>query len=112
MMKNALNDFDNIKIFLYKIENIKELINCILENGAYSNSNYNRQMSKKSHNYTEFEGKLVTLGFRFKKCYGEKMQKALFGMITEDKEFLEYLKINDQALYYMVEEMCKIDTRL
>lgn len=91
----------------HKINVVKGLMNKILENGAYSTINYERQMSKKSKNYNEFEKKLVTMGYKFKKYYGEKLQRELFDYISQDKEFLENLKSNDMELYTEIMDLMK-----
>jgi hypothetical protein len=98
-MGSGKKAYKNSSVETHKISIVKELMNKILENGAYSTINYERQMSKKSKNYNEFEKKLVTMGYRFKKYYGEKLQKQLFNYISQDKEFLDYLKSNDMELY-------------
>lgn len=94
----------------YSLVKIKEVVNCILEHGAYSDKNYEVQMAKKSKNYNENEKLLVTMSYKFKKFEGEKLQKDLFEFLSSNKEFLDYLKMNDLELYYEVEKMMKHDT--
>lgn len=86
---------------------IKETLNCILENGAYSDKNYQSQMNKKSDNYNEKEKLLVNMGYRYKQFQGEKMQDELFEQLISDKEYIEHLKINDNCLYETIMEYYK-----
>lgn len=106
-MGSSKKAYKSSSVETHKITIVKELMNKILENGAYSTINYERQMSKKSKNYNEFEKKLVTMGYRFKKYYGEKLQKQLFNYISQDKEFLDYLKSNDMELYTDIMDLMK-----
>jgi hypothetical protein len=82
-----------------KINHIKESLNCILENGAYSDKNYQNQMNRKSDNYNEKEKLLVTMGYRYKQFNGEELQNQLFNEMINDKKYMEHLKINDKNLY-------------
>jgi hypothetical protein len=93
----------------YSLVKIKEVVNCILEHGAYSDKNYEMQMSKKSKNYNENEKLLVTMSYKFKKFEGEKLQKELFEFLSKNVEFLEYLKTNDLDLYYEIQKLIKHD---
>jgi len=95
-----------------RINSIKEDINCILENGAYSDKNYQSQMNKKSDNYNEFEKSLVTISYRNKQFLGKKLQKEVFESLYNDKEFLDYLKINDIGTYEMIMRMKELAERL
>jgi len=101
------NNKKNKDIHLNSLVKVKEVMNSILENGAYSDKNYERQMTKKFKNYNENEKLLVTLSYRFKKFEGEQLQKQLFKYITENKDFIEYLKINDINLYNQISELIK-----
>ena len=95
-----------------KIYYIKNSINCILENGAYSDKNYQCQMNKKSDNYNEFEKQLVTLAYKQKKMLGIELQKEIFEYLSNDEQLIEYLKTNDTSALEMLKEMKKNAKRL
>ena len=89
----------------YKLNRVKELSNLILENGAYSDSNYQRQMTKKGKNYNELEKMIILATYKYKKYYGEKLQEELIELIITDEELLEHLKATDIETYKIVIEM-------
>jgi hypothetical protein len=91
----------------FKLNRVKELSNLILENGAYSDSNYQRQMTKKGKNYNELEKTIVLATYKYKKFYGEKLQEELIELLITDKELLEHLKATDMETYEIVMEMRK-----
>ena len=84
------------------IYDVKKLLNCILENGAYSVSNENRQMVEKSDNYNGFEKVLVQVSWRFRSFVGRKMQGELLDIFRGDKDFLDELKHNDPELFSLL----------
>lgn len=103
---SGYNNKDNkILSFIYKIEDIKNAVNCILENGAYSDKNFESQMSKKSKNYTVVESDIVELGYRYKKFVGLKLQREILAYMQSDNEFIEYVKSTDLNLYNKIQEI-------
>lgn len=82
-----------------KIMEIKKLTNCILENGAYSNKNEQRQIAKSGDNYDAQEKTIVHLGWKYRKFLGRKMQTEMLDLLKADEEFLEDLKVQDKLLY-------------
>jgi hypothetical protein len=88
-----------------KLNRVKELSNLILENGAYSDKNYERQITKKGQNYNELEKMIILSTYKYKKFYGEKLQEELIELIITDLELIEHLKITDFETYKIVMEM-------
>lgn len=82
-------------------------MNCVLEHGAYSDKNFERQMNKKGDNYNNQEKRLLELSYKYKKFRGELLQKDLMEYLVTDKEFLDYLRINDLDLYNIIKELIK-----
>lgn len=82
-------------------------MNLILEHGAYSDKNYNMQMTKKSKNYNEFEKLLVTMSYRYKKSEGEKLQKELFKFLVGNKDYMDYIQQTDLELYQEIKRIMK-----
>jgi len=82
-----------------RIMDVKKLVNCILENGAYSNKNEQRQIAKSGDNYDTQEKTIVHLGWKYRKFLGRKMQSEMLDLMKEDEEFLEDLKLQDKLLY-------------
>jgi hypothetical protein len=105
LMSSHKNNDNKILSFIYKIEDIKNAVNCILENGAYSDRNFESQMSKKSKNYNPIEKEIVELGYRYKKFIGVKLQHEILDYLQGDDEFIEYVKINDLDLYNRIQEI-------
>lgn len=94
-----------LKINTTPLIEIKEVMNCILEHGAYSDKNYNQQMVKKSSNYNDFEKLLVTMTYRYKKFEGKKLQQQLFDFLKDNKDYLDYIKTMDTELYDRIMEI-------
>lgn len=82
-----------------RIMDIKKLVNCILENGAYSNKNEQRQIAKSGDNYDQQERTIVHLGWKYRKYLGRKMQSEMLNLMKGDDEFLEDLEIKDKLLF-------------
>ena len=91
--------------YVSKLYDVKKAVNGILENGAYSDKNFEKQMNKKGENYNIVEKNLVTIAYMYKKYNGEKLQKELFDSIKNDKEFIEYLKSKNKDIYNILKEM-------
>jgi hypothetical protein len=96
---------------VFKLEDVKRTVNSILENGAYSDKNYQVQMNKKANNYNPDEQILVTAGFLLKKHLGLKLQRELLNMISSDEEFLQYVKSYDESLYEQIKGMINNDKK-
>ena len=82
-----------------KIMDIKRLVNCILENGAYSNKNEQRQIAKSGDNYDQQEKTIVHLSWKYRKYIGRQMQSEMLHLIKMDDEFLKDLEVNDKLLF-------------
>ena len=96
-----------LDINVYIIYSVKKAMNCVLEHGAYSDKNFERQINKKGENYNNQEKRLLEVVYRFKKFRGEVLQKDLMGYLLSDREFLDYLRTNDLELYKIIEELIK-----
>ena len=94
-----------------KIGEVKRIINCILENGAYSNKNEQNQMVKKGDNYNPKEKVLVRMSWRYRNFLGRQMQDALIEQFKNDTEFLTDLKDNDPELYKTFLAMADLHTK-
>lgn len=88
-----------------EIYNIKKIINCILENGAYSNKNSKIQIAKGSSSYNPAEKILVKTAWKFRKLQGKIMQSELKKYLDRKKDFLAYLKNEDEDLYNELREL-------
>lgn len=82
-----------------EIYNIKKIMNCILENGAYSDKNSKVQISKGSSTYNPAEKVLVKVAWKFRTQQGKIMQSELKRYLEKKKDFLGYLKQEDEELY-------------
>ena len=80
-------------------------MNCILENGAYSNSNEKVQLTKGANNYNPQEKILVKTSWKFRKLQGRMMQEGLKTYFEKNKEFLAFLKNDDSELYNELKEL-------
>jgi len=82
-----------------KIMEIKKLVKCILENGAYSNINEQRQIAKSGDNYDQQERTIVHLSWKYRKFIGRQMQSEMLHLIKMDDDFLKDLETTDKLLF-------------
>lgn len=88
-----------------EIFNIKKIVNCILENGAYSNDNEKMQLVRGANNYNPQEKILVKTSWKFRKLQGKMMQEGLKTYFEKNKDFLAFLKTEDEELYGDLKEL-------
>lgn len=88
-----------------EIYNIKKIMNCILENGAYSGKNSKIQLAQGSSSYNPTEKVLVKSAWKFRKLQGRIMQAELKKYLEKKKDFLAYLKGEDEELYNELKEL-------
>lgn len=88
-----------------QIIDVKKLVNCILENGAYSNKNEKMQIAKGINSYNPQEKILVQTSWKFRKFHGLIMQQQLKEFFEGDKHFLSFLEKEDNELYSKLLEL-------
>lgn len=87
------------------MKEVKRIVNCILENGAYSNKNEKTQMAKGMNNYNPAEKILVEASWKFRRFHGVILQNILKDFLSSNKEFMDFLKEEDEALYESLQEL-------
>lgn len=106
MRKKILSRCSSLKSQIF---DIKDTVNNILENGAYSDKNFNVQMNKKGNNYNMQEQLIVAMAYRQKQFLGEQLQKEFIDRFKENTEMLEWLKNNDNKLYEIITKIINGD---
>lgn len=95
-----------------KILEVKRIINCILENGAYSLKNEQNQMVKKGDSYNPQEKVLVRMSWKYRRYLGKQAQQSLLDLYERDKDFLDFVKSEDKELHEMFKGMIELNERI
>jgi hypothetical protein len=95
-----------------RILEVKRIVNCLLENGAYSVKNEQQQMVKKGDNYNPQEKILVKMSWKYRRYLGIQAQRDLIEMYRNDDDFLDFVEGEDGDLLKMFKSMVEVNERI
>ncbi len=81
-----------------KLSYVKKIINTILENGAYSTINQQRQ-DIKADNYNDKEKIIVDLAWKFRRFESERLQNDFLLFLEKNQDFLKEVSVKEPVLY-------------
>jgi len=94
-----------------RVIKIKKIVNCILENGAYSSDNEQRQLAKGEKKYSHKQKIIVSTSWKYREFLGNQMEFELIELFKYDENFLEELKFEDIDLFNELTELVNVSRR-